>query len=53
MNIPKGLRIKVIQELIEYLKDKIEERGAGHIHTTIIVLEDVLYSIKGDGLDDK
>ncbi len=32
-------RIKVFQSEIDILRNKIEEHGTGHIHTTIRVLE--------------
>ena len=53
MNLSKPMRIKFLTEEIELLKKRISERASGHIHTTIIVLEDQLYVLKGDGLDDK
>lgn len=53
MNLSKPMRIKFLTEEIELLKKRISERGSGHIHTTIVVLEDQLYVLEGDGLDVK
>ena len=53
MNLSKPIRIKFLTEEIELLKKRITEHNSDHIHTTIVVLEDQLYVLKGDGLDDK
>lgn len=53
MNLSQPMRIKFLREEIELLKKRIKEHGSGHIHTTIVVLEDQLYVLEGDGLDDK
>jgi len=53
MNLSHGLRIKFLKELIEQLKNRIQEHDTSHIHTTIMVLEDMLYVMNGDGLNDK
>lgn len=53
MNLSKPMRIKFLTEEIELLKKRITENNSHHIDTTIVVLEDQLYVLKGDGLDDK
>ena len=53
MNLSKPMRIKFLTEEIELLKKRITEHNSDHIHTTIVVLEDQFYVLKGDGLDDK
>jgi len=53
MNLSKPMRIKFLTEEIELLKKRITENNSDHIDTTIVVLEDQLYVLKGDGLDDK
>ena len=47
-----GLRAKFFRDEIELLRKRIQERGSGHIHTAIVVLEDQLYVLEGTGLDD-
>ena len=53
MNLSKPMRIKFLTEEIELLKKRISDRGSSHKLTTITVLDDQLYVLKGDGLDDK
>ena len=53
MNLSKPMRIKFLTEEIELLKKRITENNSHHIDTRIVVLEDQLYVLKGDGLDDK
>ena len=51
-NLGVAMRAKFLREEIELLKERIQERGSGHIHTAIVVLEDQLYVLEGNGLSD-
>jgi len=47
-----GLRAKFLRDEIELLRKRTGAQGSGHIHTAIVVLEDQLYVLKGNGLHD-
>ena len=47
-----GLRSKFLRDEIELLKKRAGGQASGHIHTSIVVLEDQLYVLEGIGLDD-
>ena len=47
-----GLRAKFLRDEIELLKKRTGAQGSGHIHTAIVVLEDQLYVLEGNGLSD-
>ena len=47
-----GLRAKFLRDEIELLKKRAGGQASGHIHTSIVVLEDQLYVLEGIGLDD-
>ncbi len=47
-----GLRAKFLRDEIELLRKRTGAQGSGHIHTAIVVLEDQLYVLEGNGLSD-
>ena len=51
-NLAEAMRAKFLREEIELLKERSKGQASGHIHTAIVVLEDQLYVLKGNGLPD-
>ncbi len=51
-NLAEAMRAKFLREEIELLKERAKGQASGHIHTAIVVLEDQLYVLKGNGLPD-
>ena len=66
-NLGKAMRAKFLKEEIELLRKRIEaqekshgshatrlaaNQSSSHIHTAIVVLEDQLYVLEGNGLSD-
>ena len=51
-NLGKAMRAKFLKEEIELLKERTKGQASGHIHTAIVVLEDQLYVLEGNGLSD-
>ena len=51
-NLVKAMRAKFLKEEIELLKERTKGQASGHIHTAIVVLEDQLYVLEGNGLSD-
>ncbi len=51
-NLAEAMRAKFLREEIELLKERAKGQASGHIHTTIVVLEDKLYALENTGSDD-
>jgi hypothetical protein len=51
-NLGVAMRAKFLREEIELLKERAKGQASGHIHTAIVVLEDQLYVLEGNGLPD-
>ena len=52
-NLGVAMREKFLREEIELLKERTKGQASGHIHTAIVVLEDQLYVLEGNGLEDE